>query len=57
MQVRVTWRVEAFIEGDTLEECKEKFNAGDNLENDFVELVSVEDAETFEDYLEDWEEL
>lgn len=52
MEVRITFRSEVYLEGKDLEEIKSKFEQMD-LNNDsgmeFVELVSVEDANTYED--------
>ena len=48
MQVRITWRSETFIEGESLKEIKEKFEGGEG-EDTFVELVSVEDVPSFKD--------
>ena len=55
--VRVTFRVETELSGKSLAEIKSKF---ESLEIDFplgihfVELVSVENSETYDDLLPDW---
>ena len=58
MEVRITYRSEVYIQGDTLEDIKrtwENINL-DDVEHEenvtdygFVELVSVEDANSYED--------
>ena len=56
-EVRITFRSEVYIKGETIEEIRDKWDelglfSADALENhyaEFVELVSVEDAETYED--------
>lgn len=62
MEVRITFRSEVYIKGETLEEIKEKWedipifcaDAIDNYYADFVELESVEDADTCEDLMIDF---
>lgn len=52
MEVRITFRSEAFIEGKDLAEIKRKWEELDLNNNsgmEFVELCSVEDADTYED--------
>jgi hypothetical protein len=61
MKARITFRSEIVVEGNDLEEIKQKFE-GLNLctkegNGDFVELVSVEDNDTYEDLMEEWDEL
>lgn len=58
MKARITFRVETYIEGDTLQEIKSKFENTPigELETEFVELVSVEDGDTSEDLLNQWED-
>ena len=61
-EVRITFRSEVYIKGDSLEEIKEQWEelglfSADALEEnyaDFVELMSVEDAETNEDLLDEF---
>lgn len=54
MKIRITYRVERFIECDSLQAGKEKFEACDlnDGNSEYVEVVSVEDADTFEDLTE-----
>lgn len=62
MEVRITFRSEVYIKGETLEEIKEKWEdmpifCVDALMNhyaNFVELESVEDADTCEDLMIDF---
>jgi len=61
MKARITFRSEIVVEGNNLEEIKQKFE-GLNLctkegNGDFVELVSVEDNDTFTDLMKEWDEL
>lgn len=61
MTVRVTFRSEIFIEGNSLKEIREKFeslpfydiNFKDKKVYDygFCEVVSIEDADTYEEIL------
>lgn len=59
MKVRVTYRMETYIEADTIAEARDKFEESPmneyGLWSDFVELVSVEDAETHKDLLNEWD--
>ena len=56
-EVRITFRSEVYIKGETMDEIRDKWEevglfSDDALKNynaEFVELVSVEDAETYED--------
>lgn len=65
MEVRITFRSEVYIKGDTLEEIKDKWEelplySGEALEDadaDFVELISVENANTHEDLISKWIKL
>ena len=62
MEARITFRVEMYIKGDTLEEIKNNFEnipifSADALEDagaQFIEYVSVEDADTHEDLMSKW---
>ena len=58
MEVRITYRSEIYIQGDTLEDIKktwENINLDDVKHEEnvsdygFVELMSVEDADSYED--------
>lgn len=60
--LRLTCRAEVYIEADTLAEARDKWESMDLFSNDamkhnaaFVELVSVEDEETYKDLLHDWD--
>ena len=65
MEVRVTFRSEVYIEGDTLKKIKNKWldlplysgEALEDAEANYVELVSVEDAGTYEDLMSEWKAL
>ena len=51
MKARFTYRMETYVEGETFDECVSKFEQM-NLDAEnafFVEMVSVEDADTYED--------
>lgn len=52
MQVRITYRLETYIEGENIEEIRSKFEKSSMGDGDFIEIVSVEDAETFKDISE-----
>ena len=59
MKVRITYRNEVFIEGKDMKEIAEAF---DNMNvvpegSDFVEVCSVEDAETYEDLMNEFDEV
>lgn len=62
MKVRITFRSEIYIEGETIKDVREKFeniqlfNPEAVKENalDYVELVSVEDDVTYEDLEEEY---
>ena len=59
MQVRFTYRKETYVEGETFDECVSKFEQM-NLETEnstFVEITSVEDADTYEDLSIKYSEL
>lgn len=57
MELRITFRSEVYLKGDTIEEIKQKWEelplfSADALEvayADYVDLISVEDAETSDD--------
>lgn len=57
MDVRITFRSEVYVSGDTMDEIRDKFedmqifdsNAINENDAAFIELISVEDAETYED--------
>ena len=62
MEVRITFRSEVYIKGETLDEIRNKWQelplySGEALEDasaEFIEVVSVEDAETYEDLMPKW---
>lgn len=53
MEVRITYTSEVYIKGDSLKEIKDKWKnlnlTSQEGNSEFVELCSVEDAETYED--------
>lgn len=55
MKIRITYLSEVYVEGETLEECRRKWAELDLTSKEgnpeFVELVSVEDADTYEDLM------
>ena len=65
MEVRITFRSEVYIEGDTLQDIKEKWesmplfseDALNNANAEFLEEVSVEDAKNYKDLMDKWDEL
>ena len=67
MEVRITYRSEIYIKGDSLDEIKRKFetlsldpnDASDESVTDycFIEITSVEDAMTYEDLKSKFESL
>lgn len=61
MKVRVTYRMEVFVEGENLDDAVNEFQnlnleTRDVVERNggFVEIVSVEDCDTGEDYTNDF---
>lgn len=61
VNVRLTYRAEVYIEADTLAEARDKWESMDLFSNEamkhdaaFVELVSVEDEETYKDLFHEW---
>ena len=62
MLVRITFRSECYVEGDDMAEIRDKFeNAGiysvdflKNLDGGFVETMTVEDADTYEDKISEY---
>lgn len=62
MEVRFTFRGEVYISGDTMEEIKEKWEslplfsdvAVEEYDADFVELETVENAENYDDLMNDF---
>jgi hypothetical protein len=58
-QVRITFRAEIYVEGETVAECKEKFESmnifAPESKSRFIETVSIEDADTFKNIEEEWD--
>lgn len=58
-QVRITFRAEVYVEGETFAECKEKFESMNifvpESKSRFIETVSIEDADTFKNIEEEWD--
>lgn len=61
MNVRIKFVSEVFIEGRDLEEVKAKFEKMDlhtkEGNGDYVEMSYVEDADTYVDLTDKWDEL
>lgn len=53
MKARITFRAEVYFEGKDLKEIRNKFESTDILTGgaEFVEITSVEDADTLEDVM------
>lgn len=57
MKARITFRVETYIEGKSMPEIRSKFENMEMPEGcEFVELVSVEDADTLDDIMPEFDE-
>lgn len=65
MIARITFRSEIYLEGDTLSEIRDKFenfpfydikdiNGKDVYDYGFCEIVSVEDGNTYNDIMNQW---
>lgn len=61
MELRITFRSEIYIEGETMQDCIDKWGkmSDEDIYNksSFVEINSIEDAGTFEDKTTEWDEL
>ena len=64
MEVRITFRSEVYIEGDNLRDIKEKWESlplysqdAEKADADFIELISVEDADTHKNLKYYWNKL
>ena len=64
MEVRITFRSEIYIEGDNLKDIKEKWESiplysqdAEKADADFIELISVEDADTHKNLKVYWNKL
>lgn len=57
MAIRITYRVETTIDSEDMSEVVSEFHKLNMPENsEFVEVVSVEDSETFEDKMSEFRE-
>ena len=61
MEIRLTFRSELFIKGETLADCAKQWEQMELFSDEAkqheacqIELVSVEDAETFKDMLSEF---
>lgn len=61
MELRITFRSEIYIEGETMQDCINKWNETQLYFPDngcsFIEVNTIEDANTFEDKTNEWDEL
>mgnify|MGYP007013963158 FL=1 len=64
MEVRITFRSEIFIKGETLADCAKQWEQMELFSDEAnqheacqIELVSVEDAETFKDMLSEFNKI
>ena len=61
MEARITYRSEIIVKGDNLAEIKQKFESMNLTSKEgngqFVEMVSVEDYDTYRDITDEWDEL
>lgn len=64
MEVRLTFRSEIFIKGETLADCAKQWEQMELFSDEAnqhyacqIELVSVEDAETFKDMLSEFNKI
>ena len=61
MEARITYRSEIIVKGDNLAEIKQKFESMNLTSKEgngqFVEMVSVEDYDTYRDIMDEWDEL
>lgn len=55
--VRITWRQEITLEGKDLKEIKDKWESLNLGVGEFVEISSIEDADTYEDLESEWDDL
>lgn len=61
MEVRITFRSEIYIEGDNLGEIKDKWEEiplyspeAEKSDVDFIEVLTVEDADDYSDLMSKW---
>lgn len=61
MEARITYRSEIIVKGDNLAEIKQKFESMNLTSKEgngqFVEMVSVEDYDTYRDIMDEWDDL
>lgn len=64
MEVRITFRSEVFIKGETLADCAKQWEQMELFSDEAnqhdacsIELVSVEDAETYKDLMSDFNKI
>ena len=64
MEIRITFRSEVFIKGETLADCAKQWEqmklfSDEANQHDAcsIELVSVEDAETYKDLMSDFNKI
>lgn len=61
MEARITYRSEIIVKGDNLAEIKQKFESMNLTSKEgngkFVEMVSVEDYDTYRDIMDEWNEI
>ena len=62
MDVRITFRAECYVKGETLKDVRERFASNeifsdvflDDFEGEYYETISVEDANTDEDLMHEY---
>ena len=64
MEIRITFRSEVFIKGETLADCAKQWEQMELFSDEAnqhdacsIELVSVEDAETYKDLMSDFNKI
>lgn len=57
ISVRITWRQEITLDGKDLKEIQDKWNKMDLGVGEFVEISSIENADTYEDLESEWDDL
>ena len=64
MEIRITFMSELFIKGETLADCAKQWeqmklfsDEANQHEACMIELVSIEDAETYKDLMSDFNKL
>lgn len=60
MKLRITFRSEMYVEGETMEDCISQWERTPlyppKTNCSFVEISSIEDADTYEDKTNEWDE-